>query len=290
MSWIKKIKHPSQLVSVGDIVEAMVLDLDVEKKRISLSLKQLEPNPWVLMEEKYPPGTVIEGRVKNVTDFGIFIGFDEGIDGLVHISDISWTQKVKHPSELYKRGQEVRAVVLSIDKENERFSLGVKQLEKDPWEDIAAQYMQGQSITGVITNVTSFGVFTELREGIEGLIHVSELGELKIEDCKQGNELTAVITNIDRKGRKISLSIKELKEREEKEEVEGYMETQDTATSVLPEKLKEKLEEKKAVGENSKESSELDAPAEQAHEKEGGEEESVGESEPPEETEPKREE
>ena len=116
-------RHPSQLLSIGDLVEAMVLELDVPRKRISLSLKQLEPNPWVIMEEKYPSGTVIEGKVKNVTDFWIFIGFDEGIDGLVHISDISWTQKIKHPSELYKRGQEVRALVLSIDKETERFSL-----------------------------------------------------------------------------------------------------------------------------------------------------------------------
>ena len=252
MSWIKKVRHPSQLLSIGDLVEAMVLDLDVPRKRISLSLKQLEPNPWVIMEERYPPGTVIEGKVKNITDFGIFFGFDEGIDGLVHISDISWTQKIKHPSELYKKGQEVRAVVLSIDKENERFSLGIKQLEKDPWDGIAERYQPRQTIKGTVTNVTSFGVFLELGEGIEGLIHISEMGEVKVDDCKSGEELEAVITNIDKKGRKISLSIKELTEISEKADVTDYMETQAIATSPLGEKLKERLEEKRLLDESLK--------------------------------------
>ena len=252
MSWIKKVRHPSQLLSIGDLVEAMVLDLDVPRKRISLSLKQLEPNPWVIMEERYPPGTVIEGKVKNITDFGIFFGFDEGIDGLVHISDISWTQKIKHPSELYKKGQEVRAVVLSIDKENERFSLGIKQLEKDPWDEIAERYQPRQTIKGTVTNVTSFGVFLELGEGIEGLIHISEMGEVKVDDCKSGEELEAVITNIDKKGRKISLSIKGLTEISEKADVTDYMETQAVATSPLGEKLKERLEEKRLLDESLK--------------------------------------
>ena len=260
MSWIKKVRHPSQLLSIGDLVEAMVLDLDVPRKRISLSLKQLEPNPWVIMEEKYPPGTVIEGKVKNITDFGIFFGFDEGIDGLVHISDISWTQKIKHPSELYKKGQEVRAVVLSIDKENERFSLGIKQLEKDPWDGIADRYQLRQTIKGTVTNVTSFGVFLELGEGIEGLIHISEMGEVKVEDCKSGEELSAMITNIDKKGRKISLSIKELTEISEKADVTDYMETQAVATSPLGEKLKERMEEKRLLDESLKaESAQEDA-------------------------------
>ena len=239
MSWIKKMKHPSQLLSIGDVVEAMVLDLDVQRKRISLSLKQLELNPWVIMEEKYPPGTVIEGKVKNVTDFGIFIGFDEGIDGLVHISDISWTQKIKHPSELYKKGQEVRAVVLSIDKENERFSLGIKQLEKDPWEGITDRFQKGQQVTGTVTNVTSFGVFLELGEGIEGLVHVSELGDIKVQNVKSGEALSAVVTNIDRKGRKMSLSIKEIKDMAEKEDVAAFMESQGKGDSSLAAQLKE---------------------------------------------------
>jgi small subunit ribosomal protein S1 len=239
MSWIKKMKHPSQLLSIGDIVEAMVLDLDVQRKRISLSLKQLELNPWVIMEEKYPPGTVIEGKVKNVTDFGIFIGFDEGIDGLVHISDISWTQKIKHPSELYKKGQEVRAVVLSIDKENERFSLGIKQLEKDPWEGITERFQKGQQVTGTVTNVTSFGIFLELGEGIEGLVHVSELGDIKAQNVKSGEALSAVVTNIDRKGRKMSLSIKEHKDMAEKQDVAAFMESQGKGDSSLAAQLKE---------------------------------------------------
>lgn len=239
MSWIKKMKHPSQLLSIGDVVEAMVLDLDVQRKRISLSLKQLELNPWIIMEEKYPPGTVIEGKVKNVTDFGIFIGFDEGIDGLVHISDISWTQKIKHPSELYKKGQEVQAVVLSIDKENERFSLGIKQLEKDPWEVITDRFQRGQHVTGTVTNVTSFGIFLELGEGIEGLVHVSELGDIKAQNVKSGDQLSAVVTNIDRKGRKMSLSIKELKDMSEKEDVAAFIESQDKGSSSLAEQLKE---------------------------------------------------
>jgi len=242
MSWVRKMKHPSQLVSVGDIVEAMVLNLDVPKKRISLSLKQLEANPWELLAEKYPPGTVVEGKVKNVTDFGIFIGFDEGIDGLVHISDISWTQKIKHPAEFYKKGKEVRAIVLSIDKENERFSLGIKQLEKDPWESITENYQKGQTITGTITNVISFGVFLELREGIEGLIHVSELGDTKLEDYKLGDTSVAVITNIDRRGRKVSLSVKQLKEGAERKELEDYMGSQEAPSSTLGETLQEKLE------------------------------------------------
>jgi len=245
MSWVRKIKHPSQLLSIGDVVEAMVLDLDVPKKRISLSLRQLEANPWVLIEERYPPGTVIEGKIKNITDFGIFIGFDEGIDGLVHISDISWTQKIKHPSELYKKGDKLRAIVLSIDKDNERFSLGIKQLEKDPWSGIYERYKKGQIVNGTVTNVTSFGVFLEMGEGIEGLIHVSELGDVKVENCKSGDELSALITNIDKKGRKISLSIKELKEITEKREIEEYMKSQELPPPTLSEKLKKSLEKRK---------------------------------------------
>ena len=175
MSWSKKTRHPSKIVAVGDEVEIAILNIDADAKRISLGMKQLQPNPWDLVTENYPVGAIIEGKVKNITDFGIFFGFDEGIDGLVHISDISWTQKIKHPSELYKKGQEVRAVVLSIDKENERFSLGIKQLEKDPWDGIADRYQLRQTIKGTVTNVTSFGVFLELGEGIEGLIHISEM-------------------------------------------------------------------------------------------------------------------
>ncbi|RLA93817.1 MAG: 30S ribosomal protein S1, partial [Deltaproteobacteria bacterium] len=156
MSWTKKIRHPSQIVSLHDEVEGVVLSVDSSKKRISLGIKQLEPNPWTVVKEKYPVGTIIDGTIKNITDFGIFVGIDEGIDGLIHISDLSWTKKFKHPSELYKKGQKIRAVVLNIGEKNERFSLGVKQLEKDPWEGISQKYSPGDIVEGKVTNITDF--------------------------------------------------------------------------------------------------------------------------------------
>jgi len=227
MSWTKKIKHPSQHLSIGDMVEAVVLDMDVARKRISLGLKQLEPNPWTVIEEKYPVGTVVEGRIKNITDFGIFIGLEEGIDGLVHISDISWTQKIKHPAEVYKKSDTVRAVVLSIDKENERFSLGIKQLGPDPWEEVPKKYRRGQVVQGTVTNITDFGIFLELQEGIEGLIHISEISEEKVKNlqefAKVGDVKEVIIISIDKRSRKIGLSLRELKEAQEKSDVRDYL-------------------------------------------------------------------
>jgi len=227
MSWTKKLKHPSQLLSMGDLVEAVVLDMDVQKKRISLGLKQLEPNPWTVIEEKYPVGTVVEGKIKNITDFGIFIGLDEGIDGLVHISDISWTQKIKHPAEMYKKGDMVKAVVLSIDKENERFSLGVKQLSPDPWEEVPRKYRRGQVVKGVITNITDFGIFLEIEDGVEGLVHVSEIGEEKVKNLKEfarvGEPLEVLIISLDKRNRKIGLSLRELKQAQEEQEIKDYL-------------------------------------------------------------------
>src|SRR5574340_404079 len=174
MYWTRKARHPSQILSVGDLVEATVLEVEPQRKRISLSLKQVEPNPWEVIGEKYPVGSVIEGKIKNITDFGIFIGIDEGIDGLVHISDISWTKRFKHPSELYKKGQVVQAKVLYIDKENERFSLSIKDLTPNPWQTIDERFPVGSVVSGPITNITDFGLFVEVEEGIEGLIHISE--------------------------------------------------------------------------------------------------------------------
>jgi small subunit ribosomal protein S1 len=159
MSWTRKIRHPSKVVSVGEEVDAVVLDIKPDSRRISLGMKQVVPNPWDVISEKYPVGTTIEGKIKNITDFGLFIGIDEGIDGLVHISDVSWTKRIKHPSELYKKGDVVRAIVLDIDKENERFSLGIKQLQSDPWETVNERYEVGKEITGTVTNITDFGVF-----------------------------------------------------------------------------------------------------------------------------------
>jgi len=245
MSWTRKIRHPSQILNIGDEVEALVLNLDIDKKRISLGLKQVEPNPWDVIEEKYPVGTTIEGRIKNITDFGIFIGIDEGIDGLVHISDISWTKRIKHPSEIYKKGQEVQAVVLNIDKENERFSLGIKQLARDPWDEIPIRYKPGTRVTGTVTNVTDFGLFVELEEGIEGLVHVSEIAK-----DKRGNPLSrfqvddviqAKVLNVSPEQKKIGLSIRKLEEGSEKENYTSYLNNRTEATSNLGELLKEEM-------------------------------------------------
>lgn len=248
MSWTKKIRHPSKLLSVGEEVEAVVLSINPESKRISLGMKQLESNPWDVIAQKYPVGTTIAGKIKNITDFGIFIGIDEGIDGLVHISDISWTKRVKHPSEIFRKNQEVQAIVLNIDKDNERFSLGIKQLESDPWESIPQRYPMGSVVSGPITNVTDFGLFVELEEGIEGLVHVSEISKEKIKSpvgqFKPGDEITAKVINISPKDRKIGLSVKKIDEQDERTNYNEYMNTSKAATSNLGELLKEELEAK----------------------------------------------
>ena len=246
MSWTKKIRHPSKILSVGDEVEAVVLSINPESKRISLGMKQLESNPWDVIAQKYPVGTTIAGKIKNITDFGIFIGIDEGIDGLVHISDISWTKRVKHPSEVFRKNQEVQAIVLNIDKDNERFSLGIKQLESDPWESIPQRYPLGSVVGGPITNVTDFGLFVELEEGIEGLVHVSEISKEKIKSpvgqFKPGDKITAKVINISPKERKIGLSVKKIDEQDERSNYDEYMNTSKAATSNLGELLKEELE------------------------------------------------
>ena len=246
MSWTAKVRHPSKVVSVGDVVEAVVLNLNKDNKRISLGMKQVEPNPWDVIGEKYPVGTTIQGKIKNITDFGLFIGIDEGIDGLVHISDLSWTKRIKHPSELYKKGEEIQAIVLNIDKENERFSLGVKQLNVDPWEEIPKRYPVGSSVVGTVTNVTDFGLFVEIEEGIEGLVHVSEISKEKIKTpvglFQEGQEVTAKVVNIGREERKIGLSLKRLEEEEEKTRYYDYIDSPKAATSNLGQLLKEELE------------------------------------------------
>ena len=257
MSWTRKIRHPSQMLKVGDVVDAIVLNIDSVNKRISLGLKQVEPNPWAVIGEKYPIGTTIEGRIKNITDFGIFIGIDEGIDGLVHISDISWTKRIKHPSEVYKKGQEVQAVVLNIDEANERFSLGIKQLTPDPWDEIPVKYKPGTRITGTITNITDFGVFIELEEGIEGLIHVSELTKEKggnpLSRFKVEDVIQAKVINLSKDEKKIGLSIKQLEEGDEKDIYKKYMSSSREATSNLGELLKAGMQnlEAKVAAENA---------------------------------------
>ncbi len=212
MSWTKRVKHPSKLINIGEPVEAVVLDIDPKNKRIALGMKQIEPNPWTLLEDKYPIGSVIKGQVRNVTDFGIFVGVEEGIDGLVHVSDISWTQRIKHPGEIYKKGDEVEAVVLNIDVENERFSLGIKQVQTDPWETIHDRFPIGSVAKGKVTKVTDFGAFVEIEAGIEGLVHVSELREERVEKpsdvVKEGDEIEVKVIDINTADRKIALSVK----------------------------------------------------------------------------------
>jgi small subunit ribosomal protein S1 len=245
MSWTRKIRHPSQVVKVGAEVEALVMNIDTASKRISLGLKQTQANPWDLIGERYPVGTTIEGRIKNITDFGIFIGIDEGIDGLVHISDISWTKRIKHPSELYKKGQSVQAVVLNIDKESERFSLGIKQLAQDPWDEVPYKYKPGTRVTGTVTNITDFGIFVELEEGIEGLIHVSELAKERggnpLSRFNVDDVIQAKVINVSRGDKKIGLSIKRLEETEEREIYKNYTDGRNGATSNLGEILKKEM-------------------------------------------------
>ncbi len=238
MSWTHEVRHPSRLVSVGDQVEAAVLNVDSGSRKISLGMKQTAPNPWDMVETKYPTGTRIEGKVKSLTDFGAFIGLDEGIDGLIHISDISWTKHIKHPSEVFKKGQKVEVVVLKIDRDKERLSLGYKQLMHDPWdEEIPQRYKVGASTTGKVTKITDFGVFVELDGGVEGLIHISETGlepPTRLEEkFKLQDDITAKIIKADREERKIALSLREHRMDSERKQVEEYHAAQGTVDQSL---------------------------------------------------------
>ena len=245
MAWTKKPRHPSKMVHIGEEVEVMVLNVDKEQKRISLGMKQLRSNPWDVIAERYPEGTKIEGKIRNVTDFGIFVGIDEGIDGLVHISDISWTQRIKHPGDFYKKGQTVQAVVLNIDKENERFSLGIKQMAEDPWETVPERYPPGAKVSGKVSSITDFGVFLEIEEGIEGMIHVSELSKDRVSSphdfTKEAAELSAVVLKVNKKDKKIALSIKSLEKTQQDYEQKSYASSQDVVASNLGDLLKENL-------------------------------------------------
>ncbi|MCX5849075.1 MAG: 30S ribosomal protein S1 [Deltaproteobacteria bacterium] len=214
MYWTREIKHPSKVLSIGETIKIMVLEVNPETKRVSLSLKQTTPNPWESLKEKYPVGTVVKGIVRNITNFGVFVGIEEKIDGLIHVSDISWKHRVAHPSDHFKKGQEVEAVVLNVDVENEKFSLGIKQIEKNPWDDLSKKYAPGSVVTGKITNFTDFGIFMEIEEGIEGLVHISEISQKRVKTSSElysiGDTVSAVVKSIDPKSKKIRLSIKEL--------------------------------------------------------------------------------
>jgi small subunit ribosomal protein S1 len=243
MSWTRKILHPSEILDIGDIVETLVLDLDVAKKRISLSMKQLAQNPWDIIAENYPIGAIIEGNIKNITNFGIFIGIAEGIDGLVHISDISWAKQTNHLSEIYKKGDKVQAVILDIDRENEHFTLGIKQLTKDPWNEITEKYKPGTQVSGIVTNITDFGLFVELEEGIEGLIHVSQLPKSKqsMKGFQIQDEIQAKVINVSQEDKRIGLSIGKWEESSERDKHKNYMNYQERVTSNIGDLLKEKM-------------------------------------------------
>ena len=243
MTWNKRVKHPSKILSVGDQIDAVVLDIDVESRRISLGLKQTEPNPWDIIESRYAPGTVVAGKVRNITDFGAFIEIEDGIDGLVHISDISWTKRAKHPSDILKKGDDVQAVVLSIDAANQKLSLGIKQLEPDRWEDWFGRHKIGDSVTGKVMRMTNFGAFVELEEGIEGLCHVSELDEKHVEKPTEflniGQEIEMRVIKLSLPEKKIGLSLKAMKEEEPR--IEFYMASADSGNASMGERLGDQL-------------------------------------------------
>ena len=227
MSWTKRINHPSELVAVNQPVNVKVLEINKDKQEISLGMKQVEENPWERVAEKYPPGSVVEGVVRNIANYGAFIEIEEGIDGLLHVSDLSWTKKIGHPSEMLKKGDTVRSVVLSVDQEKQRIALGLKQMQEDPWTTvIPANYRPGMVVKGHVTKIANFGVFVELEPGLEGLLHISEISDQKIEKpeeaLKVGQELDIKILRVDSDERKIGLSLKRAawQQEEEKREVE----------------------------------------------------------------------
>jgi len=212
MSWTKRITKPSELLRVGDDVEAVVLGIQKDEEKISLGIRQLDPNPWDMVVHNYPVGAHVHGKVRNITTYGAFVELEEGIDGMVHVSDMSWTRKVNHPSEVLKKGDEVDAIVLDVDTGNQRISLGMKQLAEDPWEDIDGRFRIGDVVTGVVSKITSFGAFVELQDHIDGLVHISQISEDRVEKIKDvlnvGDEVTARVIKIDREERRIGLSIK----------------------------------------------------------------------------------
>ena len=222
MSWTKRISHPSELVQIDDSIEVVVLRIDEQKQEISLGMKQTQDNPWEKVADRYPTGKLITGRVRNLTNYGAFIEIEEGIDGLLHVSDMSWTRKISHPSELVEKGQEIECKVLSVDQQRRRIALGLKQMDEDPWAtDIPTRYQQGQLVKGNVTKITNFGVFVGLEDGLEGLLHISELAEHKVENPQEvvnvGDEIEVKVLRVDCEERKIGLSRKRVDWAEEDE-------------------------------------------------------------------------
>jgi small subunit ribosomal protein S1 len=244
MFWTKRMRHPSTLLEEGQDVNVVVLGVDQENRRISLGLKQASPNPWDLLYDDYPPGTVVNATVKNVTDFGLFVSIDENIDidGLIHVSDLTWDPKVKNPRELYKKGDVVQAKVLTVDPDNEKFSLGIKQLSPDPWTQVANEHPVGSVIKGKITSLTDFGAFVEIREGVEGMIHISEVSSNKIDNLSSvltvGQEVEAMVLRLSPENKKIGLSIKAMDEAQDKKVVASHEKGTEKVGTNLGELLK----------------------------------------------------
>jgi len=247
MSWTRRIKHPGKMVAIGDEVEVKILEIDVENRRISLGMKQIEPNPWELLKDKYPVGTIVKGTIRNITDFGLFVGVEEGIDGLVRTSDITWDRKLKHPSEYYKKGDEIEAVVLNIDSEKQRFSLGIKQLTEDPWKIFKDQHNVGDKIEVEVVKVAEFGVFVKVFDTIEGLVHKTEFEDNK--EYQPGDKLEVIIKSISDTDRKVSLSVKAVSD----EENQKIVEEAEAVTEKVPEKLGSMAAAFKAAEEKSEE-------------------------------------
>src|SRR3990172_3628637 len=237
MFWTREIKHPSKVLSAGETVKVMVIDINQENKRISLGLKQTTPNPWEAIKQKYAEGSIVKGVIRNITNFGIFVGVEEGIDGLIHVSDVSWKKRLTNPGEIFVKGQEIEAMVLNVDVENEKFSLGLKQIEIDPWEELSSKYLPGSTISGKVTNITDFGIFVEIEDGIEGLIHISELSNKEVKSISElysvGDTVSTTIKNVNPKNRKIRLSIKDSKAGTEERSVNHYINNRESVGSNL---------------------------------------------------------
>jgi small subunit ribosomal protein S1 len=236
MSWTKRVSHPSELVQIGDEIDVVVLGVDKKKQEISLGMRQTQENPWTQVSGKYPEGSVVTGKVRNLTNYGAFVELEEGIDGLLHVSDMSWTRKIGHPSEMLEKGQELECKVLSVDQDRRRIALGLKQNEQDPWTDsIPSKYQAGQLVNGKVTKITNFGVFVGLEDGLEGLLHISELADHKIENAEEvvavGDEIEVKILRVDTDERKIGLSRKRVEWAEEQEAEAAAAEAADSGTA-----------------------------------------------------------
>ncbi|HLG18714.1 MAG TPA: 30S ribosomal protein S1 [Bdellovibrionota bacterium] len=253
MSWTKRVKHPSAILKVSEMVETVVLDIDKDNRRMSLGLKQTQPNPWDELVKKYPPGTKVTTEIRNITDFGLFVAIEEGIDGLIHISDLSWSSKIKNPHDVYKKGDKVEAVVLNVDPSAERFSLGIKQISEDPWAVAVDRYPLGTPVEGEIVKLAEFGLFVKVEEDLEGLVHISEVADEKVanlaERFKVGDKITAMVLSIDPEERKMSLSIKSAQHQTDRQVLAAAQAKQTrkkpTLGDVMEEGLKKKPRQKK---------------------------------------------